>query len=230
MLIIALRTLILFGLVVLGMRLMGKRQVGQLQPYELVVVILISELAAVPMENTSIPMLSGMVPILILLMASISLSYMGMKSPKARALICGKPTILIERGVILYNELQKLRYNMSDLMEQLRVKDMPNISDVEFAILETNGELSVIPKSQKRPVNPEDLKIATKYEGLSFELIIDGKIDYTNLAKAQKDKTWLDNELKILNITDINQVLIASLDSAGTLFVQQKNVPGNNRR
>lgn len=207
------------------MRLMGKRQVGQLQPYELVVVILISELAAVPMENTSIPMLSGIIPILILLMSSITLSYVGMRSQKARSIICGQPTILIERGQILYNELEKLRYNMSDLMEQLRVKNVPNLGDVEFAILETNGELSVIPKSQKRPVIPEDLQIATKYEGLPFELIVDGKVNYTNLSKAQKDMHWLQAELRKLNLHDTDDVLIASLDSSGQLFAQGKQVP-----
>lgn len=223
MLVTVIRTLILYALVVLVMRLMGKRQVGQLQPYELVVVILISELAAVPMENTGIPILNGVVPILILLMSSITLAYISLKSEKARGIICGKPTILIERGRILYPELQKLRYNLSDLLEQLRAKDLPNIADVEFAILETNGQLSVIPKSQKRPVIPEDMQLATKYEGLPFILIQDGKVNKDNMNMAKVDMQWLNNELKKYNLKDANQVLLASLDSTGTLFVQEKS-------
>lgn len=216
------RTLVLYALVVLVMRLMGKRQVGQLQPYELVVVILISELASVPMENTGIPLLSGVVPILVLLISSISISYLSLKNERARAIICGKPTILIERGNILYKELEKLRYSVSDLLEQLRVKNMPNVADVEFAILETNGELSVIPKSQKRPLIPEDLQLSTKYEGLPFILIMDGKVVESNLEQAKVDLTWLNGQLKRFNIDGPEQVLLASLDSTGSLYVQGK--------
>jgi len=224
MLITVIRSLILYALVVLVMRLMGKRQVGQLQPYELVVVILISELAAVPMEDTGIPLLSGILPILVLFLSSVTLSFISLKSEKARGIICGKPTILIERGRILYPDLQKLRYNLSDLLEQLRVKNMPNVADVEFAILETNGELSVIPKSQKRPVIPEDMQLATKYEGLPLVLIQDGKVNLSNLKQAKADMQWLTQELKKVNLTNPDQVLLASLDSTGTLFVQEKPV------
>ncbi len=222
MLITIARTLILFALVVIVMRLMGKRQVGQLQPFELVVVILISDVAAVPMQNTGIPLFNGVVPILVLLISSVTLSYMSLKSEKARSVICGRPSILVERGKILYPELQKLRYNLSDLLEQLRAKDIPNIADVEYAILETNGELSVIPKSQKRPVIPEDLQVATKYEGLPLTLIMDGKISSQNMKKANVNMQWLELELKRFNITNPNQVLLASLDTTGTLFVQEK--------
>ncbi|MDA8441189.1 MAG: DUF421 domain-containing protein [Peptococcaceae bacterium] len=223
MLLVIVRTLVLFALVVVVMRLMGKRQVGQLQPYELVVVILISELASVPMEDTGIPLFAGVIPILLLLMASITISYVSLKSERARAIICGKPTVVIDRGQIMYQDMEKLRYSMTDMLEQLRIKNIPNISDVEFAILETNGELSIIPKSQKRPVIPEDLQLATKYEGLPFTLILDGKVKTQNLAKAKLDRQWLDNELKRYNVTSISQVVVASLDSTGKLFVQAKN-------
>ncbi len=225
MIIVAVRSLILFVLIVFGIRLMGKRQVGQLQPYELVVIILISELAAVPMENSGIPLLAGILPILILLTSSIALSYITMKNEKARNVVCGKPSILIERGQIVYPELEKLRYNMSDLLEQLRVKNVPNIADVEFAILETNGELSVIPKSQKRPATPEDMKLATQFEGLPYVLIMDGKVQTDNLRQAAKSDYWLQQELKKQNIPDMNQVLLASLDSSNNLYIQKKPNP-----
>lgn len=222
MLIVMVRTLILYAIVVLVLRLLGKRQIGQLQPYELVVVIMISELAAVPSENTGIPLLAGIIPIIVLLLSGITISYISLKSEKARAVICGTPTILIERGKLLEQELKRLRYNLSDLLEQLRVKDVPNIADVEFAILETNGELSVILKSQKRPVIPEDLQIATKYEGLPFTLIMDGKLNNENMAKAKVDLPWLEREIKRFSLNSIDQVLLASLDTTGNLFVQGK--------
>ena len=113
-------------------------------------------------------------------------------------------------------------YTLNDLLEQLRIQSISNISDVEYAILETNGQLSVIQKSQKRPVSPEDLNIKTKYEGLSLELIIDGRLIYKNLEKAGLDEVWLKNELKKQGIDDIKNVFFASLDTQGSLFYQAK--------
>lgn len=222
MLIVILRTLILYALVVLVLRLLGKRQVGQLQPFELVVIIMISELAAIPSEDVGIPLLSGVIPIVVLLMAGVTLSYMTLKSERARAVICGTPTVVVERGRILDKELQRMRYNLSDLLEQLRVKNVANIADVEYAILETNGELSVIPKSAKRPVIPEDMQLNPKYEGLPLTLVMDGKVNLENLQKAKVDMRWLESELKKYQVNKVDQVLLASLDSTGTLFVQGK--------
>lgn len=222
MLITFIRTLLLYGIVVVAMRIMGKRQIGQLQPFELVVAIMLSELAAIPMQNTAIPLLNGLIPIFTLLLAQVALSYLTLKSQTMRKLVCGTPSILIQNGKIMEHELIKLRYNLTDLLEVLRTKNFPNLSDVEFAILETNGDISVIPKSQKRPLNPEDLKLATSYEGLPLTLILDGNIDYTNLAKAQLDLPWLDKELAKLGITSIKNVLIASLDTSGKLYYQLK--------
>ncbi len=139
------RTLILFVMVVIGLRLMGKRQIGQLQPYELVIVIMLSALAAIPMENTGVPLFSGLFPIFTLIVAQVALSYISLKSERARGIICGTPSVLIENGKILEKELSRLRYNINDLLEQLRSKNTPNITDVEFAILESSGQLSVIP-------------------------------------------------------------------------------------
>lgn len=222
MLIVIVRTLILYALVVLVLRLLGKRQIGQLQPFELVVIIMISELAAIPSEDIGIPLLSGVIPIIVLLLAGVTLSYLSLKSERARAIICGTPTVIIERGRILDKELQRMRYNLSDLLEQLRVKNVANIADVEFAILETNGELSVIPKSLKRPVIPEDMQLAPKYEGLPLTLVMDGKVNPENMNKAKVDMRWLEGEIKKFQVHKIDQVLLASLDSSGTLFVQPK--------
>ena len=204
------------------MRIMGKRQIGQLQPFELVIAIMISELASVPMQNTGIPLINGIIPILTLLVAQITMSFISLKSTKARGVICGKPSILIENGRINEKELRKEMYTINDLLEQLRIKNFQNIADVEFAILETNGQLSVIPKPQKRPVCPEDLNIPTKNEGLPIALIIDGEINYENLAKANHDVYWLKTELNKFGIRNLKDVLFASLDSNGNLFYQER--------
>ncbi|MCR4434874.1 MAG: DUF421 domain-containing protein [Clostridiales bacterium] len=226
MLVVFIRTLILYLIVVVVMRIMGKRQIGQLQPFELAVAIMISELAAVPMQNTGIPLVNGIVPIITLLIAQIILSLISLKSIKARALICGKPSILVENGKINENILRKEMYTLNDLLEQLRSKNTPNIADVEFAILETNGQLSIIPKSQKRPVNPEDLNIDTKYEGLPLDLIVDGEVNYHNLRKASLDEKWLKAELNKFGISNLKNILFASIDTNGKLYFQGKSGKG----
>ncbi len=223
MLILSVRAAILYLLVVLIVRIMGKHQIGQLQPYELVITILISELAAIPIQDTDIPLINGIIPILTLLFIQISLSLLTLKSEPARRIICGGPSILIENGKIIQKELTRLRYNINDLLEQLRLKDFPNIADVEYAILETSGKLSVIPKSQKRPVSPEDLNIETDYEGLPITLIIDGTLKRDNLNKIKQDEDWLLKELSQYGLTSWKQVLLAILDTSGKLFIQPKN-------
>lgn len=222
MLLVTIRTLILFVLVTVGIRMMGKRQIGQLQPYELVIIILFAELAALPMANSGVPLVNGVLPIIILVLAQVSLSYLSLKSVRARKIICGAPTILIEKGKIVESELKRIRYNINDLLEQLRSKDMPNIVDVEFAILETSGDLSIIPKSQKRPLAPADINIATNYEGLPTTLIIDGFLLRENLFKNEINEEWLRMHLNKFGINNFDDVLFASLDTEGKLFYQKK--------
>lgn len=223
MLIVLVRTLILYGFVVVAMRIMGKRQIGQLQPFELVLMLMLSELAAIPMQNTGIPLINGLTPIVTLLVAQVTISYITLKSERARALICGRPSVLIENGHILEPELERLRYNLSDLMEQLRAKNIRNVSDVEFAILETSGQLSVIPKSQKRSVMPEDMNMPTKYEGLPLTVIMDGHIIHHNLKKMNLDIPWLRQQLKQSGVESPEQVLFANLDTDGKLYYQKKH-------
>ncbi|MGE4282522.1 MAG: DUF421 domain-containing protein [Clostridia bacterium] len=217
------RTIILYILVIAALRIMGKRQIGELQPSELVVTIMISELAAIPMQETGIPLLNGIIPIITLIIAEVFLSYITLKSQKARDIISGTPSVLIENGKIHEKEMEKLRFNMNDLLEELRVNNCPNIADVEFAILETSGQLSVIPKSQKKPVTAEDINIPTKYEGMPLTLISDGKVNYNNLKKTNLDREWLVKELSKFEITDLSNVFFASLDTQGNLYYQAKH-------
>jgi len=223
MLVITARTIILYSVILIVMRIMGKRQLGQLQPFELVITILISELAAVPMQDTGIPLINGLIPILILMIAQILLSYICLKSEASRAIICGKPTVLIEDGIIMEKKLANLHFNINDLLEQLRVKGYPDINDVEFAILETEGQLSVIPKSNKRPVTPQDLNIEVTQEKLPITLIIDGKVIKPNLAIAKMNEDTLKEYLINMGLSDYKQVLFAGLDSSGKFFLQPKN-------
>jgi len=207
------------------MRLMGKRQIGELQPFELAVAIMISELAAVPMQDTGIPLINGIIPIITLLIAQLAMSFISLKSVKARGIICGKPSILIENGKINEEKFRSEMFTLNDLLEQLRIKSIPNIADVEFAILETNGQLSVIPKSQKRSITPNDMKIPTEYEGLPLDLIVDGSLNATNLKKAELGENWLKVELGKFGIKRLEDVLFASIDSGGVLYYQKKIRP-----
>ena len=222
MLVLFARSLILYGLVVLVMRLMGKRQIGQLQPFELVVTIMIAELASVPMQNRDLPLSSGVVPILTLLVAQVILSLLILRSQWARRIICGTPSILVRNGRLEQKELSRLRVNLNDLLEQLRTKNVPNLEDVEFAILETTGGLSVIPKSQKRPLNPADLNLSTEYEGLPLDLIVDGRVNQENLATAGLDEAWLRRQLDRLGLSGPETVFFASLDAQGHLYFAKK--------
>ena len=227
MLIIFARTIILFLLVMIVIRVMGKRQIGELQPFELVLAIMIAELATVPMEDKEIPLINGIIPILTLLLLQVLITFISLKSDRLRGVISGTPSVLIENGKIIESELRKLRYNLTDLLEQMRLKNFPNIADVEYAILETSGELSIIPKSQKRPVTPEDLKIPTSYEGLSLPLIMDGHVKLNNLQKLNLDTKWLNAELNKFGINSTTEVLLASLDTKGELYIQKKGTKSN---
>ncbi len=222
MFVIMIRTVILYVLVFIVMRIMGKRQIGQLQPIELAVAIMVSALAALPMEDISIPLINSVIPILLLLIFQVTVSMLSMKSAKLSAIFSGRPAIVVENGKILQSELVNLRVNINDLLEQLRISGYANIADVEFAIMETTGQISVIPKSQKRPITPEDLNIETQYEGLCHPLIIDGQLDRQNLNTIGQTEAWLKNELKKFGIDDLRKIIFASIDTTGKLYFQRK--------
>lgn len=212
MLIVFVRTLILYALIIIVLRSLGKRQIGQLQPSELVVALVISDLAAVPMSEVGIPLINGIVPIITLFIMEELLSYISMKSERARGLISGKPSILVERGTIIEEELRRIRYNINDLLEQLRLKDFPSIEDINYAILETSGQLSVIPKEEKMPVTLKDMNLKAKTQYLPVTVIIDGRIISDNLYKIGLSKNWLADQLKKNNIKSSKDVFFAYLN------------------
>lgn len=152
------RTVILYILVVIGLRTMGKRQIGEMQPSELVVAIMISDLATIPMQETGIPLFSGVIPIFTLIIMEILLSQFSLKNKKFRRIMTGKPNVIIHNGKILREEMKKIRFNMDDLNEQLRIQGYTGIKDINFAILETNGQLSIIPKPKNKQATVEDVE------------------------------------------------------------------------
>lgn len=223
MFITAVRTLILYTTVLIVMRLMGKRQIGQLQPFELAVTIIIAELASIPMEDTGVPIIRGLTPIIMLLVLHFSISLLGLKFQFIRKITCGTPSVLIEKGQIKEKELRKLRYSLSDLLEQLRVKNYPNLNEIDYAFLETNGELSVIPKAENRNVVVKDINVTPPPAKLPVTLIMDGVVQWKNLKKLNLDRNWLDDQLRASGIKSTRDVLIAMLDTNGKFFAQSKN-------
>ena len=216
------RVIILYLLVLITMRLMGKREIGQLQPFELAISIMIADLASVPMADIGIPLLSGIVPILGLLTLHLLISFINIKSIKAREIICGKPSILIANGRINEKALKKERFTINELEERLRGFSIPNIMDVEYAILETSGQITVIPKPGKRNTTPEDFNIMPIDEGLPYDLIIDGMVMNDNLKKIGKNVEWLNDEVKKYNAKP-KDVLIMTINNKGKVYCQLKD-------
>lgn len=223
MLVLIFRTLILYGFVIFSVRLMGKRQIGELQPSELVVAIMLSDLASVPMQSIDISLLNGLIPVLTLVSAEIIMSFVTLKSRKIRRFITGEPSIIVYNGRIIEQELKNLRFNLNDLLEELRIGGYPNIADVHTAVLETNGQLSIIPYPSARPATVQDLNISdAQVDILPYMLISDGEINFPELKRSGKSVQWLENELKKKNIHHTSQVFIASLANNGTLYIQEK--------
>ncbi|MCL1963613.1 MAG: DUF421 domain-containing protein [Firmicutes bacterium] len=220
MITVLVRATILFFMAVLMMRIMGKRQISQLQPYELVIAIMIAELAATPMEDISLPLLYGIVPMLTLMMLHSALSIASLKSQRLRALISGTPSILIKKGVVQEDELRRNCFDLNDLLEEVRAGGIENPADVCTAILETSGKMSVFPHAQKRPLSPEDMGLSVSYEGIPLTLVLDGDIQHQNLTVGGLDVNWLNKTLEGLGFHGPAEVFLASLDTQGMLFAQ----------
>lgn len=219
MLIIFLRAIFLYIVVLIVMRLMGKREIGQMQPFELAISIMIADLAATPMAETGIPISNGIVPILGLLVMHLVISTLNIKSTKAREIICGKPSILIYRGKIDEKTLRKERFTINELEERLRDNNIFNIGDVDYAILETSGQITVIPKPNKRNTTPKDFNIEPEYEGISYDLVVDGKVMYKNLEKIGKNYKWLEIQSEKFGIKP-EEALIITIDGNDNFFCQ----------
>jgi len=217
MIAILVRSVVLVCSAVLAMRLMGKRQIGQLQPFELVIAIMIADLASTPMESLDTPLWRGVMPLLTTVALHQLFTLLSLKSQRLRAFFSGRPTVVIRNGRIDDKALEKLCFNLNDLLEELRAGGILTPTEVGTAIMETSGKLSVFPKSQNRPATPADLDIPTGYEGIPLTLVMDGKMSRSNLQLCQKDEKWLKGQIKKLGLSGPEEVLLGYMDTDGKL-------------
>ena len=213
MLISFIRTVILYSILILVIRLMGKRQLGEMEPMEFVVTMLLANLAAVPMQETGIPLLAGLIPILVVLSMELLLSVLVYHSVHARRLLCGKPVILIDNGKIIQDNLRRTRVTLDELTGHLSEKDVLDIRSVQYAILETDGNLSVFPYPKERPASAKDAGIHPKQQFLPVTVVEDGYLSRENLKRAGKDETWLEEVLRS-NGSSLRDTLLLSVDAA----------------
>lgn len=221
MLITLIRTIILYAVVVIAVRLMGKRQLSELQPSELVITLLIADMASLPMENTDKPMLSGIIPTLILVACEICVSIFMMKNSYFRKLICGSPVTVIEDGKVLRDKMSSLRMTTEDLCVQLRQQGIFSIEDVEYCIVETNGKLSVLEKPEKRNPTAEDLNVRVKDTGLEVVVINDGEFLTSSMKLNNTSVKEIKKILKKEN-TDIKDVFIMTYNKSGEYNIIKK--------
>ena len=216
------RTVIVYIIIFTLLRIMGKREVAQLSSFDLVVAIMMAEVSVLTIEDDTMPIYIGAIPLVTLFALEILVSRITIKNRKIRAIVEGKPTILIDRGRIKEYELKSVRINLNDLTSQLRQNNVQNISEVEYAVLEPSGQLSVIKKADKRTVTKEDMNIIPPRDALPVPIIMDGRIEYEHLSKHNLTEKWLQSELNKKGYSSPKEVFYASLDSDGSLYVSPK--------
>ena len=217
------RTVIMYLLILLVIRLMGKAELSNMSPFQMVVVFMIAELAAIPIESKEDPLITGIISIVTLTFLQMLISFLSLKCEKFKHFINGKPSILIDEGKINHKELKKLRITINDLMEQLRLGNSPSISEVEYAVMESNGDLSIIQKTDCKPITPKDLKIIKTRESMPIVLISDGHIYKENISRAGRDEDELKTELRNMGISSISDVFLAFCDSSSKLHIYKKD-------
>lgn len=221
MLAMILRTAILYLSVVVFMRIMGKRQVGELQPGELCVTILISELASIPIDNLDRPIISGLIPICVLVICEVTMSCLSLKMPFLRRLASGKPAIVINQGKVDRLTLKKLRMSVDDLIEGLRQNGIFELESVNYAIMETNGKLSVLPFDECSPVTKSDLNIAPQNTGVPITVISDGRLQMNAIKSRQINLNKIEAELKRQKLKK-EDVFIMQINDGGEFHVVRK--------
>ena len=243
------RTVLMYGITFVTMRIMGKREIGKLSIFDLVISIMIAEIAVIVLEDIKKPLYDGIIPIVVLAAIQVGIAFISLKSRKIRLLADGRPSIIVSKGKLHRKEMSKLRYNLDDLMQQMRGKNVDSLADVEFAILETSGQLTIIPKdssgdsstggsetsgnsddgagsSQNGNNSPDHLvEIPYKkitYEGLPLPLILDGNAVEENLELIEKDRAWLEDEMQHYGAQTIEDVFLCSIDHKGKIYVDLK--------
>lgn len=216
------RTAVLYLLIVAGIRLMGKRQVGELEPSELVLSLIIADLASVPMQDFGIPLLTGVVPILTLLALSTLMSVLTVKSVRFRTLLCGRPSMIIRNGVLDQREMARNRLTIDELLEELRGKGYADPSAVQYAILETSGQLSVLPYAREKPPTAAQLGRTVAEETLPLVLISDGRVLDRNLTALGRDRSWLAKQLRQARCAGQEHVFLMMADGTRPPYLVRK--------
>ena len=217
-----LRGLVMFFWLLIVTKVMGQRQVARMTLFDFIASITMGGLLSGPLFFPKVALKGALINITLLGLLNLALSYLSLKNAKLRRVVQDEPIVLVQNGQLLEKMMSKTRFNLDDLMTQLRLKNVTDISDVEFAILESSGELSVILKSQARPVTPADLRLDTDYEGMPTVLIEDGNIIEDNLQRNNLSAAWLLVQLENQGVQDVNTVMAAILDTKGRLFVSKK--------
>ncbi|HZG57259.1 DUF421 domain-containing protein [Paenibacillus sp.] len=220
------RTVLIYFIIYLVIRVMGKREIGKLSVFDLVISIMITEMAVIVVENPSRPIWEGVLPMAVLAVTQILIAYITLKSRKLRLLFEGKPSPLISNGKLDREEMRKQRYSLDDLMLQLREKNVSNVADVEFAVLEPTGRLTLMTKDEyalKSKADPSvKVKPTFRYEGLPVPLIMDGKVQNDGLEKIGQTRFWLKRELESRGVKDVKDVFLCTIDHRGRLFIDKK--------
>jgi len=239
---ILIRTVLTYFIVFLILRFMGKREIGKLSVFDLVISVMIAEIAVIVIEDTKRPLTDGIVPMVTLMLIQIGIAFIALKSRKVRLLFDGKPTVIIDKGELNRDAMRKQRYNLDDLLHQLRENKIGTVADVEFAVLETSGKLSILKKeqpsaagSEQETVKEEKDAVSRKlpkpfpdhfrFESLPVPLIMDGKLVADNLERLGKDRFWLNNQLKQRGVTEIKQVYLCTIDHNGKLYIDIRRRP-----
>ena len=217
------RVLAVYLALLAATRIMGKREIGELSAIDFVVAILMADLATLPITNEDMPVILALVPLGLITFLQVSTSILCLKSNRFRRLIYGRPNVLIAKGKMQLGEMRKARYNIDDLLTQLRQRNVFDINDVDYAVLETSGELTVSLKSTKQAVTRDDLSLPhTNFSGIPLTLIDDGEINKQGLSDADLDEAWLLKRLRRRGIHDVKEVFFASLSSDGSIYLMKR--------
>lgn len=225
MLIVFLRVLIIYVTVLIFLRLMGKRQIGEMQPYEVVITLIIADLATLPMSDSNIPLLHGILPLAILVLLHYIITLLVRKNAKIRRIISGQPVVVISPNGLEYQALKSLNITIDDIIEMLRQNGYFTFEQILYAIIETNGKISVIPKSKFAPATAQDVNVTNPEAKIPSIVISDGKMMKSQMAELKLNAENLSEILNYLQINSIKEVIILSLDNTGKLYYQTKGKP-----
>lgn len=226
MFVVLIRTVVLYLFIIVGIRLLGKHQIGQLEPSELVLTLIIADLASVPMQDNGIPLLAGLIPIVVLLALSSILSVLCTKSIRFRALLCGRPSVVVENGQVVEAELRKNRLTIDELLEELRIQGYADFRSVKFALLETSGQLSVLPYAADKPATAAQVGASAQETGLPVVLVSDGRLLEHNLKGAGYEGNWLDKQLANHGLRSPRQAFLLTVDEGGNTYCVPKKEAG----